>query len=145
MAPIGLELRLVPPAAWAGATRGALRETTERLATLRWPEELAAEAQAFLRDNLFAERLGDARRAHAALFTEVHGLHGVGCIAASERTRFLADRPTFLPEPPERLAAALDLEDLVAEFAAALTALRTAPKELDLALVWLFQGDARPG
>lgn len=141
MAPIGLELRLVAPDAWAAATRAALRAGTRLLGALRWPPALSAEARGFLRDNLFAERLGDARRAHAALFTEVPGLPGVGCVPARERARFLADRPVFLPEPPARLAAGMDLEDLVAEFATALTALRTAPPDLDLALVWLDDAD----
>ncbi len=99
------------------------------ISTLRWPVHLEAEARAFIRDNLLAERLGDSRRAEAALRR--------GVIPAEERARFLADRPSFLPEPPAALAEEIDLEDLVAEFATGLAALRTAPPGLDLAFEWL--------
>lgn len=94
------------------------------IATLVWPEELDGEARAFFRDNLLAERLGDSRRADAALKR--------GFVPAAERAAFLADRVVFLPEPPAALSAAIDLEDLVAEFSVGLQQLRTAEPELDL-------------
>lgn len=141
METIGLELRLLAPSQWDGKTRASLRSGGRVLGVLRWPAALSAAAQAFVRDNLFAERLGDARRAHHALFRGYGSLDDVGCVPAAERTRFLADKPSFLPEPPRALAEALDLEDLVAEFATALAALRTAPPGEDLVLVWLTGGD----
>jgi hypothetical protein len=94
------------------------------IATLLWPEEHDAEARVFLRDNLLAERLGDSTKAEAALKR--------GFVPAAERAAFLADRVVFLPEPPAALAAALDLEDLVAEFSVGLQQLRAAEADLDL-------------
>jgi hypothetical protein len=94
------------------------------IATITWPAEHDAEARAFLRDNLLAERLGDSRKADAALKR--------GFVAASERGAFLADRVVFLPEPPAALSAAIDLEDLVAEFSVGLQQLRVAEPDLDL-------------
>ena len=94
------------------------------IATLTWPVHLEVEARAFIRDNLLAERLGDSRRAEAALKR--------GFVPASERVAFLAERPSYLPEPPQRLALEIDLEDLVAAFATGLTALRNADPKLDL-------------
>ncbi len=100
------------------------RTTRRVIASLRWPAELDEEVRAFLRDNLLAERLGDARRAAAAL--------AKGFVPASERVAFLAERPFYLPEVSEKLASAIDLEDLVAAFSTGLQALRTAGPELDL-------------
>jgi hypothetical protein len=99
------------------------------IATLTWPEAQDAEARAFLRDNLLAERLGDSRKADAALKR--------GFVPASERASFLADRVVFLPEPPAALSAAIDLEDLVAEFAVGLQQLRVAEADLDLVFEFL--------
>lgn len=95
-------------------------------ATLTWPAALEVEARQFLCDNLLMERLGDARRVHAAL-------EG-GRISTAERARFLADHPVFLPEPPPALAAAIDLEELVAGFATGLAAYRAASPDLELRL-----------
>lgn len=100
------------------------RQFRRELATLSWPAHLDAEARAFFRDNLLAERLGDSRRAEAALQR--------GFVPARDRVAFLAERPAYLPEPPAALAAQLDLEDLVASFAGAIQELRTADPELDL-------------
>lgn len=91
---------------------------------LRWPESLSADARRFIRDNLFAERVGDTRKAEALLSR--------GRVTAAERTRFLAEKPFFPPEPPEALARQLDLEDLVAEFSMALKAYRAADPMLEL-------------
>lgn len=100
----------------------------EPIATLRWPSHLADEARAFIRDNLLGERLGDSRRAEAVLAR--------GRITAAERGRFLAEKPSYLPEPPEALSREVDLEDLVATFSAALQALRVADPALDLHFEW---------
>jgi hypothetical protein len=105
--------------------RSADRQFRQELATLSWPEHLDAEARAFFRDNLLAERLGDSQRAEAALKR--------GFVPAKDRVAFLSERPAYLPEPPAALGAELDLEDLVALFAGAIQALRTADPELDLA------------
>ncbi len=94
------------------------------IASLRWPAEVDAEVRTFLRDNLLAERLGDARRAEVALKR--------GFVPAAERVAFLAERPFYLPEVSETLASAIDLEDLVAVFSTGLQALRMADPELDL-------------
>ena len=101
------------------------------IATLAWPEEHDAEARAFLRDNLLAERLGDSRKADAALKR--------GFVPAAERGAFLADRVVFLPEPPAALSAAIDLEDLVAEFSVGLQQLRVAEPELDLVFEFISE------
>ena len=98
------------------------------IASLRWPAHLEAEARAFVRDNLLAERLGDSRRAEAALAR--------GRITGAERVGFLAERPSFLPEPPAALAGEVDLEDLVAEFSTGLQALRSAAPEWELVFDW---------
>ncbi|MDP1822836.1 MAG: hypothetical protein Q8L48_06330 [Archangium sp.] len=98
------------------------------IATLSWPAHLEADARAFIRDNLLAERLGDSRRAEAALQR--------GFVPASERGRFLAERPCYLPEPPAALAREIDLEDLVASFSTALQALRVADPGLELVFEW---------
>lgn len=100
------------------------RQTRRVLATMSWPDHLDADVRAFIRDNLLAERLGDSRRAEAALKR--------GFVPASERVAFLAERPFYLPELPPGLAEAIDLEDLVAAFGVGLEALRTADPELDL-------------
>ncbi len=142
MASIGLELRLCAPATWDGRSLASLRAAGPALGTLRWPAALATEATAFVRDNLFAERLGSPARAQATLSRGYGALEGVGCVPAAERARFLAEKPAFLPEPPEALAVALDLDDFVAEFATALAALRAAPPELDLVLVWLDEAES---
>lgn len=98
------------------------------LATLQWPEAVEAEAKAFIRDNLITERAGSTRAAVALMKS---------CrVEPGERARFLADKRTFLPEPPEALAAAVDLEELAAEFGVALRALRDAPPELAFVLDW---------
>lgn len=102
----------------------AERNTRQVIATLTWPAHLDAEARAFIRDNLLAERLGDSRRAQAALQR--------GFVPAGQRVAFLAERPAYLPEPPPALASGIDLEDLVAAFATGLQALRTAGPGLDL-------------
>ena len=99
------------------------------IATLSWPAHLEADARAFIRDNLLAERLGDSFRAEAALKR--------GFVAARDRVAFLSERPSSLPEPPQQLAFEIDLEDLVAAFAAGLHALRTADPELDLVFEFL--------
>lgn len=101
--------------------RGATRAT---IATLTWPAHLELEARAFLRDNLLAERMGDARRAQALL--------EAGVLSAADRPRFLAEKPFFPPEVPEALAREIDLDDLVAAFSEGLRALRAAPPHLEL-------------
>ena len=83
------------------------------------PDEWELEVEAML-----AERLGDSRRADAAMKR--------GFVPAAERGAFLADRVVFLPEPPAALSAAIDLEDLVAEFSVGLQQLRVAEPDLDL-------------
>ncbi|PZR12670.1 MAG: hypothetical protein DI536_13885 [Archangium gephyra] len=98
------------------------------IGTLRWPTELSDEAMAFLRDNVFAERLGNARKVAKLLETQV--------LLPSERPTFLADRPFFPPEAPDALAAQVDLEDLVADFAVVLRELRAAPPDLELVLTF---------
>lgn len=118
MAPTTLELTLV-------STDGVVRQP---VGVLRWPEPLAGEARAFIRDNLIAERVGDSRKAEALLAR--------GRVTAAERTRFLAEKPFFPPEPPQALAQQLDLEDLVAEFSTALRAFRAADAEVELVLEW---------
>lgn len=100
------------------------RSTRQVIATLSWPAHLEAEARSFIRDNLLAERLGSSHRAEAALKK--------GFVPAHERVSFLAERPLYLPEPPHALSFAVDLEDLVAEFAVGLQVLRTADPALDL-------------
>lgn len=96
--------------------------------TMRWPTELSNEAMLFLRDNVFAERLGNAKKVAKLFETNV--------LPAAERPTFLADRPFFPPEAPEALASQIDLEDLVADFAVVLRELRTAPAHLDLVLTF---------
>ena len=105
-------------------TPGAKDE--RRIGTMRWPASLSAEAMAFLRDNVFAERLGSAKKVARLLETKV--------LPPSERATFLADRPFFPPEAPDALASQIDLEDLVADFAVVLRELRTAPPGLELVL-----------
>lgn len=106
----------------------AAGEPREVIATLSWPAHLEDEARAFIRDNLLAERLGDATRAAAALAR--------GFIPAAQRARFLADKAFFPPEAPEALASQIDLEDLVAAFSEGLRRLRTADPALDLRFEW---------
>ena len=118
MTPTSLDLILV-------SADGHTRRT---IATLRWPAHLADQARAFIRDNLLAERVGDSRRAEAMLRR--------GRVTAGERAAFLAERPSFLPEPPEALASGMDLEDLVAEFSVGLAELRRAEASLDLVFTW---------
>jgi hypothetical protein len=113
------------------------RQFRRVIATLRWPEHLDDEARAFLRDNLLAERLGDSRRAEAALKK--------GFISASERVSFLAERPVYLPEPPHALNWAVDLEDLVAEFSTGIQALRAAAPELELRFEFTSEPGPEPG
>jgi hypothetical protein len=103
-------------------------DVRQRLCVLRWPAHVAAEARAFIRDNLLAERVGDARKAEALLQR--------GRVSAAERTRFLAEKPFVPPEVSEALAAAVDLEDLVAEFSVALRAYRAAAPALELVFEW---------
>ncbi|MGV3622241.1 MAG: hypothetical protein ACO1OB_15565 [Archangium sp.] len=98
------------------------------IGTMRWPTELSDEAMIFLRDNVFAERLGNAKKVARLMETKV--------LAPSERPTFLADRPFFPPEAPDALASQIDLEDLVADFAVVLRELRTAPPELELLLTF---------
>lgn len=98
------------------------------IAQLRWPAELDAEARVFVRDNLIAERAGDARRAALLLAR--------GRVEPEERVRFLAEKPFFPPEVPERLATGIDLEDLVAEFSVGLHRLRAAETSSALVLKW---------
>ena len=105
------------------------RSSRRVITTLSWPAHLEAEARAFIRDNLLAERLGDSRKAEAMLKR--------GFVAARERVAFLAERPSYLPEPPQQLAMEIDLEDLVAAFATGLQALRTAAPELELVFEFL--------
>ena len=100
------------------------RSSRRVIATLSWPLHLEHGARTFIRDNLLAERLGDSRRAEAALKK--------GFVPARDRVAFFAERPSYLPEPPAELALEVDLEDLVAAFATGLQALRTAAPELDL-------------
>ena len=119
MATSGLELVLMT----------ADRSQKRVIASLRWPAEVDAEVRTFLRDNLLAERLGDARRAEAALKR--------GFVPAAERVAFLAERPFYLPEVSETLSSAIDLEDLVAVFSTGLQALRTADPALDLVLEFI--------
>ncbi len=107
------------------------------IGTMRWPTSLSSEALTFLRDNVFAERLGDPRR--------VTKLLERGVLPASERASFLADRPFFPPEAPDALASQIDLEDLVADFAVALRALRAAPPELELVLTFSEEAAGTPG
>lgn len=103
-------------------------DDTRLIGTLRWPTELSDEAMIFLRDNVFAERLGNAKKVARLMETKV--------LAPSERPTFLADRPFFPPEAPDALASQIDLEDLVADFAVVLRELRTAPPELELLLTF---------
>jgi hypothetical protein len=98
------------------------------IATLAWPLHLDADARAFVRDNLLAERCGSSRAAQRLL--------DAGVLPAAERARFLAEKKVFLPEPPEALASELDLEDLVAEFSVGLKRLRAAPNDAELLLEW---------
>lgn len=101
---------------------------TTRIARLMWPEELSGDAQAFIRDNLLAERLGDSSKAAKAI--------AAGFVPADQRAKFLADRVTYLPEPPEALALAMDLEDFVGDFTVGMHAWRAAPPELELVFEW---------
>lgn len=114
----GLDLVLISP-------DGSEQEV---IASLRWPSELDAEARVFVRDNLIAERVGDSRRAAVLL--------AKGVVSAEERQRFLADKLFVPPEVSERLASAIDLEDLVAEFSVGLQKLRRAAASSDLRLQW---------
>lgn len=98
------------------------------IGTMRWPTELSDEAMTFLRDNVFAERLGNAKKVAKLLETKV--------LLPSERPTFLADRPFFPPEAPDALASQIDLEDLVADFAVVLRELRIAPPDLELVLTF---------
>ncbi len=98
------------------------------IGTLRWPAALADEARRFVRDNLLAARLGDVRRAQQLL--------DAGVLPPDGRAAFLAERLYVAPEPPEALASQLDLEDVAAEFHAAMSALRAAPPTAALHLVW---------
>lgn len=118
MAPTTLELVLLSPV-------DGVRQV---VGVLRWPAQCAAEARAFVRDNLLAERVGDSRKAEALLQR--------GRVTAAERTRFLAEKPFYPPEPPEALAAAVDLENLVAEFSVALRAFRAAAPGVELVFEW---------
>lgn len=111
-------------------------DTLQPVGTMRWPTALSGEAVAFLRDNVFAERLGNPRRVARLMQTLV--------LPADERPGFLADRPFFPPEAPEALAAQIDLEDLVADFAVVLRALRHAPPHLDLVLTFLEEDAGTP-
>lgn len=118
---------------------GSLRLTLksgETLCALEWPAHLDAEAHAFLRDNLFAERCGSPRAAQKLL--------DAGVLRAADRTRFLADRPYFRPEPPERLASELELEDFVAEFGVGLEKLRAAPPDAELVIELTLSASAPP-
>ncbi|HEY0881460.1 MAG TPA: hypothetical protein VGD87_08015, partial [Archangium sp.] len=78
MSESGLDLVLIAP-------DGSEQEV---IASLRWPSELDAEARAFVRDNLLAERVGDSRRAGLLL--------AKGVLPPEERQRFLADK-LFVP------------------------------------------------
>ena len=100
MATSGLELVLMT----------ADRSQKRVIASLRWPAEVDAEVRTFLRDNLLAERLGDARRAEAALKR--------GFVPAAERVAFLAERPFYLPEVSETLSSAIHMSHRGAKRAA---------------------------
>lgn len=122
-----------------GSLRLALRDgdQLERVATLEWPTHLDAEARSFIVENLLAERCGSERAARQLLER--------GVLGAAERARFLAEKKAFLPEPPERLASELELEDFVAEFGVALRALRAAPPRAELVITLLASAPPAAG
>lgn len=136
-----LEFRLVVANALpAGVTRAQLLHAGTRLAVLEWPMTLAAEGFSFVCDNLLTPRFGSPHATQRALARGYASVKStpelmVTAVLASERTRFLADKPAFLPEPPQALAEALDLEDFVAEFGVMLRALRAAPPEQELVML----------
>ncbi len=94
---------------------------TERriLGAVQWPDALHAEGVEFLVTSLLAERTGSVSAARQLLAR--------GTLEPTERARFLAERAFFPPEPEERLAAQVDLEDVVADFGQVLRAIRALP------------------
>lgn len=135
----GLSLWLVPQG-HAVSSLIELSKLGEHVAQVSWPAALHAEALVFVRENLLGARVASERvlekliqRGWRGLQVPAGGLL-VG-IAPNERAAFLSDRPFFPPSPPEALAVAVDLEDLVADFGVGLQRLREADDDLELVLV----------
>jgi hypothetical protein len=103
--------------------------TRTLLGAMSWPDTLAPEAISFIRDNLFVAHAGSPREARAVL--------EAGRVTPAGRARFLADKRVYVPEPPEKLAGSVELEEFIADFGVALRALRAAAPDESLVFEWL--------